>query len=217
LPLLSWLPKQRWIAYIILAFFMVPAVAAGFLKIGGADNTLVPALLPLLLAAALGCRTIFAHQTHSSYAKMLHVAGLALIVTVACIQTPRAVQDLISLRSLSQTRADRVTAYTNKNPGKAYFPFHTVAQLLGEKKLYHNENALIEMHYGRIMIDRSHLLEHLPADLQEFIIVPGNLVTEKPFIIRYLPQYSTVAPGKDDPTWTHYLPASAKVSSKPPQ
>ncbi len=127
-------------------------------------------------------------------------AALALVVTV---QILRAVPDIALIPTRFVELRDRhysqqAYAFARQNPGTTYFPWHMLASLMAEGKLYHTEGGLAQWEDADFPVSEERLRSHLPLNMRylAFIGPFGARSSER------LPEFSCRVEMPELPGWT---------------
>ena len=107
--------------------------------------------------------------------------------------------------SLLESRDDNVVpSEPNQKSHSRIFPWHPLACLLAEGKLYHFYYAMVDRDISGRRMSREYIDEHMPANLR-YIIHNQMWVADRdplPWLSRYLPEFDQPAQLPEFPGWT---------------
>jgi hypothetical protein len=167
----------------------VPIGAVSANKLGAHENSF-HAVYFLIAAAA----TLLVDGGRARAGRLLAYAVCALAIVAASrsghldLRTPRP--------RLWQNDAELAYDFAVRHPGEAYFPWHPLASLLAEGRLYHFDYALIDRFLGGYEPTVAHVRGYVPPGMR-WIAARGRVWT-----LRYFPEYSQETTLPELPGWT---------------
>lgn len=174
-PEQGWFVRNEWSMLAIVAIFMVPLSMLATKKIGGMYNSLhflhyMNLFTGVLITRLLSRRAAAASSTrYTQYAVVAVLAGL--ITLNSHLLEPLNARGRKHESVLYDNALERAYLYSRKNPGRVYFPWHPLAALLGEGRLYHFDYGIFDRKLAGDPPSREHLWANLPEEMR-FIATP---------------------------------------------
>jgi len=146
---------------LIASLALLPISLLGFSKVGGATNTLVYSLQPILLALSMGALGLLAVARRAG-ARWDFVArsvvGAWLLVLIV------AVRPLVGILHypLEATRAPVEIAYEESKAGNVWFPEFPLSGLLATGRMYHFSNGIFDRFLARRPTPWQQLVRGIP-------------------------------------------------------
>ena len=180
---------QAWLPPLLAAIALIPGGAVGANKLGGDQNSfhsvyfLIAAVAALLVELGTSVRSV----------RMLGYLFCAAAILAAWRS------DRIALRAprppLWQNDAQLAYDFAVRHPGEAYFPWHPLASLLAEGRLYHFDYAMIDRVLGGYPPTPTHIRAYVPSRMR-WIAAKGHVYT-----FSYFPEYSEEVKLPELPGW----------------
>ena len=95
------------------------------------------------------------------------------------------------------------TVFAKKHPGEVYFPWHPLAGLMAEGRLYHFSYGLSDRELAGYPVSQEHFQRYIPAQTQ-YVALPEHAKRDAEYVFRYLPDFSRKVTADDLPGWTLY-------------
>jgi hypothetical protein len=165
----AWLSGSLWLPAALVAVALIPTALMGFVKEGGAANSLAPpyymlfsaAILLLAEADALLARVRFSalHPWRSAW--------LAVLLPICSVWWLATMQELrYGIPSPARNLSQRAYDFLRANPSShVYFPAYPLAHLLAQDELCHFSHALADrVQLAKVPISQEQLAEFTPDD-----------------------------------------------------
>jgi hypothetical protein len=189
----SWVRRNPWLLFVLMAFATMPTSFLGRIKIGGDFNSLGP--MPYFLTLGLMALVLDWYESNSRRGLRAFNAGLTLIV-LALVLFPASKSseqnfDMFRwMRLPSDNHQELAYRYSLRHPGTAYFPYSPLATLLSEGKLYHHIFGLMDREWAHRRLTDVHFRQHIPANLRYICVPAHNNPFEYSQVLGRLPEYN---------------------------
>lgn len=200
----EWLSTNPAGVFIIITILNIPLALLGRVKIGGFPNTLSVAEFPALLAALLVTKECLNVRDSASTAIKTILLTICSVCSLA--QAPALFTYQDAKHIWTNGNSETVFHYLKQNPGRAWFPWHPLAAMLAERKLYHYIYGIVDMRLAGNEISIQHLRAHIPKDPEMIAFAPDELQ----FGIELLPEFSERGVDPELPGWTVYRKKNPK-------
>lgn len=151
---------RAWLAPLLAALFLLPTGALGANKLGGEASSFHSLYY---LIAALAALFVEAGQRVPAARALGWV--FCMLAIIAAWQSGRCAPSA-SQPPLFQNPNELAYQFALRHPGEAYYPWHPLASLLAEGKLYHFEYGLIDRYMGGSEASQDHFRANLPPRLR---------------------------------------------------
>jgi hypothetical protein len=204
----QWVRENPWTLPFLVALCMVPTSLVGRTVLGGAINSYHTLYY---LIAAVGLSLV--QSTIKGMAEPgRRIPGLLLFVSLAAVacQPPASFKYLRQLPRIWDNPQQRAYEFVRAHPGQAYFPWHPMAGLLAEGRLYHFQYGVIDRMVAGFAPSREHFRAHIPANLRFVVYRKQDLRRahhkwDKKLRRTYLPEYSKEIQLGELPGWVAYV------------
>lgn len=197
--------KERgWSMLLMVSLFLTPAGLAGRVKFGGADNNYSVTtyfLLAALFMVLMESNSNSAAQNSPVLHRAPKLFALTLVIVLAVMQLPSVYHVASALRALPDAANQKAYEFALKHPGELYFPWHPLASLMTEGKLYHFDYGLIDLKVsGYPMSD-----DHFRANIGSSIKGVAFYQPQSKDTLKFLPEFTREAAIDELPGWVVYL------------
>lgn len=186
---LRYLLSRPWVIFGMAGLFLWPVSMLGYVKIGGANNTLLFSTYFFDCAvAALLFETLQNAPLNPGGMRAVRVVVavfLALLSVRAAITAAKSV--LRPKRFAASGNADAY-AVSLRHPGMVYFPWHPLSVYLAEGRLYHFELGICDRIAAGIEIDPENFAAHVPRKMR-YVAYKGTVPA---CALRFLPDFTKV-------------------------
>ncbi len=194
--------RKRWIeapgALLFLAFlFLLPLSMLARAKVGGFLNSFHA--LAFLLAATAVTWSAWAESSATTRRRVPLLSALLGLVVLPWGLLPKYTD---AFSHVGHNPHARAASFASLHPGEAYFPWHPLAHLEGEGKLYHFDYAVRDRELAGFAMSDEHIRAHLPGDLR-WILVDGH--AGPPSILQRLPAFSVETTLEEMPGWRVFV------------
>lgn len=160
----EWFRSRNWTLIVLVALFMVPTSLLGRVKWGGWLNA-YHTLYYLICAASLVLIDVSRPEVGKKYHRCFSWALAVGAVVFIALNLP-SLEHLPMVARPELNPQEQAYEFTQKHPGKAYFPWNTLSTLMAEGKLYHQEPGIDHREAAGPKITEKLFLEHVPADMK---------------------------------------------------
>jgi len=187
---------ESWLLLVIVALFFIPSSVLGWVKVGGAANSMAYSLYFFALAAAvLFLRVLGDAKNAAGYWAKVGLLVLGALLVVSQWATLEALPSRFA--ALDENPARKAWAFAKEHPGSGYFPFHPLINLMAEGRADHSTSGLMIQDLTGERVGAEHLRAHLPPGMR-VIAFPGA----RDYSEAYFPEYTHRAPFAEIPGWT---------------
>lgn len=195
-------PQPRWIAFLVVAIFMLPTAALGRLKVGGSINHEAFFVCFLIVALMLWLielpPTVWSPNAYRF---------LTLALGLLCLMNLPQVRGYHGWRKTWDNQNEIAFRYLRNHPGQIYFPWNPLSSWLAEHRLYHFDYGVFDRNLGHAAVTPLHLEAHLPSNRP----VIASYYAHHDYILKtYFPGYKELAPVDGLPEWRIYGPEPAR-------
>lgn len=177
----QWLRVNPWTLLPMTAVALLPASLLGYLKVGGFLDNFALTHFFLMAAATVYLIELYqrapASQAQGALVRTIVLATLALFLfwrwPVDFLKRHKAEQMFLSLVRVRSNQQEAVYDYAKREPGRAYFPWNTLATLMAEGKYYHFEWGVVDRLEANLPPSRAQSVAHLPEKLELVAFGPG--------------------------------------------
>lgn len=167
----AWLSRSLWLPSALAAIALIPTALMGFVKEGGALNSLAPPYFMLVAAAILLLAEADALLARARVAALRswRSAWLAVLLPVCSVWWLATMQELrYGIPSPARNLSQRAYDFLRADPSAhVYFPAYPLAHLLAQNRLYHFSHALADrVQLARVPISREQIAESMPAETE---------------------------------------------------
>ncbi|WP_019499847.1 hypothetical protein [Pseudanabaena sp. PCC 6802] len=173
--LLSWLIYNRWAMFLIVALFAIPSALLARTRIGGNFNNLSFTVYFIAIAAILA---IVKAASMPELQRSVQTVVLCLSVCLLLIHVPLTVNTFNTLPNqkaiLATNPQEYFYRYAKANPGKAFFPWVPLANVMGEGKLYHFDYGVTDRILSGGEVSEQAFRAGIPKDMK-FLVYPAAI------------------------------------------
>jgi hypothetical protein len=182
LEIRAWLADRGWPLLLLAGVVMIPTSLLGEVKVGGGINS----NHCLYYFAACASLMIFgwAARIEPVTRKTALLAYYFLLALVLGISAKEIV-DLQWYTMLSKNPQQEAYRFAQRHPGEAYFPWHPLATLMAEGKLYHFEYGVFDRYLADL--PPAHLRKFIPRTARYLIFQRRNQSRD---MAKHLPEFS---------------------------
>ena len=195
----GWLRENPWALLVAAAVFLFPTGALSDAILGGGHNSYHSAYY--LVAASALILVQFATTGASGSVRKNAARLLFLFAAWALVCQPTAFVPTQALFARTEDPEQQAYAFTRKHPGEAYFPWHPLAALMAEGRLYHSEPGVVDRIEARYEPTDSHFRAHLPPDIRYMIFRER---AESQRILNFLPEFQSTVQLRALSGWVVY-------------
>ena len=204
-PLLA---RNPWLLFVLMAMATVPASLANRLTFGGYLNSYA---LPsyLLMMGVVG----LLREWHEANRRLglgpfnaSLTLGLLLLVLSPLTCSEESFRVFSTLHRPTANVQEVAYRFSRQHPGRAYFPWNPLSNLLGERKLYDFDYALLDRELAGWPVGGRHVLRNLPETLH-FVCYPPYMKAFGPQFeqaMKHLPEFGRRVEIRELPGWTCY-------------
>lgn len=210
--------RRPWAINLLTALFLVSTSLLGRVKVGGVENTLSPSLYFGAIAALLLIQDWYLGLECQSQ-NLIKLGTTAMLVMVAVIQVKSLPGLSLAIANLPNNPQAIAYQYAKAHSGQIYFPFHPLAHLLAEGKLYHFHYGIYDRELAGYAPTAAHFAAHIPNDLQLVAFpprFPSRDLTKSP-PLRYLPEFRRSVEIAELPGWTVFAKNKPKIHPSAPE
>jgi hypothetical protein len=182
--------RGAWVAPALAAVFLMPTGALGANKLGGEPSSF-HSLYYLIAAIA----ALFAEAGRRAPAARALGWGFCVLAIAAAWQSGRCTPSAAQPPAW-QNPNQLAYELALRHPGEVYYPWHPLASLLAEGRLYHFEYGLIDRYIGGHEATPDHFRANLPPRLR-WVASPVRGWS----LTHYLGDFSQDTPMPDLPGW----------------
>jgi len=181
-----------WTILLTVCLFMIPTSVLGRAKVGGASNTLGPAVYFLALSiAVLFLGNISDFSMPKTVAGRRYIKFLFLLSTIIFIYMSLHGAKTKFTRGIVRVPnniEDIAYEYVKNHPDEAYFPNNPLSSLFAEGRLYHFTFGLVDRYIAGFTCNQEEFEAHIPKKVK---LVAFPEFSKDEYIIRnYLPEFS---------------------------
>lgn len=164
--------NRRWTIFVIVGLMMAPLSVLAGMKGGGGDNSFSFSTYFLLAGSGLLLKQIVA-APQDPYFEVAQkaikglIVGLTLILVYLSYHALSYHPTIVNLKDMWKNPSQIAYEYAEKHPGEVYFPWHPLASLLAEDKLYHLELGVGDRGTAGFETSESHYYSHIPQRLKQ--------------------------------------------------
>ncbi len=174
--------ENPWTLIVLAALFTFPTCVLTKVKVGGTANAFAPASYLFLLA------NVWILSRSWSFQRPIPIGdcGKMTVTVLALLLALVVSQDFASrLRySFQPSRTEIAYDFIVSQPHTAYFPWHPLAHLMVEDRLYHFDYGLYDRYLAGHSVDPSHLLAGIPQNATLLCFPPQNDTPEHDRVLR---------------------------------
>lgn len=194
----AWLRANPWALPVLAGLALVPTSLLGAAKIGGDSNSFHHVYYLLLAAALIQAQVLV--QARAAPVRKLAALGL---LSSAAVYGVLGAETAVVTRPRLDVLSQQAFVYLKAHPETAYFPWHPLAGLYAEHRLYHFQYGMIDRNYAGYGMSPQHFRAYLPRKLVYVVFPPGMAREECPQP-RYLSEYSRLVDLPELPGWNVY-------------
>ena len=192
----TWIQDNPWLLFFIASLCFIPTSLLGEIKIGGDENGFYTVYFLTITAILILLRLASKVSTESEQGLFQRAGqtGLLAIVIMFTIHNVNLPIPYIyqAIPNFSHNVHQVVYEYSQKNPGKVYFPWHPFSVLMAENKLYHIDSGPLDRYLSGFPISKEDFLAYLPENFT-MIAVPTwakERGEQGQFYLHYLPEFN---------------------------
>lgn len=193
-----------WSLLLMIAILMAPGALAARWKEGGDTNQASLINFFLLVATAI-ILIEAAFDTSSRYASIIAKVAksliIVLLISLTCLELPLPRYLYQRWKFLPSNPEQMAYEYALKYPDQIYFPGHSLASLMADKKLYHCWHGFDARRYVQPKISDEQFRAHIPANIRMVAYYP----TDTREFMEYLPEFSKQIRLDELPGWIVYV------------
>lgn len=185
---------EPWVVFSVTGVLLWPTTVLGFVKIGGANNTLMYATYFLFASVLLLAVQSWANREATG-------VRIAVIVSVCLLSVPLlidAAKDCASPGRLLHSSSVDAYEFSVQHPGFVYFPFHPLSVYMAEHRLYHFEFGVSDRAMAGIPIRPDHFQAYIPPHLQYVAFRERR----PDAVLALMPEYNRPVSLPELPGWT---------------
>ncbi|MDX1977120.1 MAG: hypothetical protein SFT94_05545 [Pseudanabaenaceae cyanobacterium bins.68] len=209
------LGDRPWAINLLAAIFLLSTSLLGRAKVGGVENTLSPSLYMGAIAALLLVQDLYLGLEQQKRQHLFQLFMSGILVAVAVIHFPTLPEFRAAIANLNSNPQAIAYRYAKSHAGQVYFPFHPLAHLWAEGKLYHFHYGLYDRRLGGYALQPSHFFAHVPAQLQLVAFpprFPSRDLTKSP-PMQYLTEFRQQVQIAELPGWTVFIKTAPEPST----
>ena len=202
------LARNPWLLFVLMALATIPASLANRLSFGGyLNNYALPFYLLMMGLVAL------LREWHEANRRLGLVSlnasltlGLLLLALSPLTCSEESFRVFSTLHRPTANVQEVAYRFSKRHPGRAYFPWNPLSNLLGEGKLYDFDYALLERESAGCPVGGRHVLRNLPETLR-FVCYPPYMKSFGPQFeqaLKHLPEFGRPVEVRELPGWTCY-------------
>jgi hypothetical protein len=149
-----------WMGAALCGLLLWPTSVLGYVKIGGAGNTLLYTCYFLAIAAALAFVELLSSVPDALWTRV-GTAAFVLGIAMALPTAIAATKDVLHPARLTGA-TEEVFRYSKAHPGQVYFPWHPLAVYFAEHKLYHFELGIADRVAAGVPFDSDLFRRNIP-------------------------------------------------------
>ncbi|MGF1937269.1 MAG: hypothetical protein RM347_023280 [Nostoc sp. ChiQUE02] len=192
----TWIQENPWLLFFIVSLFFIPTSLLGRVKVGGDANGMYTVYF-LTITANLVLLKQASNLLKESGQEILQRIGKTWLLTIVIMFTIYNINLPISrifktLPNFFRNVHQVVYEYSQKNPGKVYFPWHPLSVLMAENKLYHIDSGPLDRYLAGYPISKDDFMAYIPENLT-MIAIPAWADTRGEygkFYLHYLPDFT---------------------------
>ncbi len=192
---------RPWTAPVVVAIALVPTGVLGAVKMGGDQNSFYSLYFAAAAAASMLAWNGGAASSPAWRRAFRVACYLYCTVNVALAGRAGRYDAWRGGGSPFANANQQAYDYLRRHPGEAYFPWHPLAGLLAEGRLYHFDFAAFDRWLAGFPPTREHVLAYVPAGMR------GIASTRRPWLLTYFPEYTRESTLPDLPGWRVFVPA----------
>jgi hypothetical protein len=185
--------SNGWPLFLVAALAELPLSLMGYVKVGGDANSLSFCLYFLALGGILLFERV---MDASRSAEGRPVASWSSLLVIGLNLSLAFVdKQMIGLALNTKDPAWRenraAELYIRKHPGEVYFPWHPLAHLAAEGKLYHFEYGVFDRGLAGFPVREDHFFRHIPPRTR-LVCYPGTITVAGKLTLGYLKDFREV-------------------------
>ena len=187
----EWINNNRWIMLAIVGILMIPASAAGNVKVGGDINAFSFTLYFFAASASLGlvklANSLLPSQIKSFSRATKLIVTISIVIFIFSEFPPPFPTIYRQLQNLNNNSSQIAYEYAKKYPGQAFFPMQPLSTLMAEGKLYHFAHGLFDRQHADVLVTDEHFKAYIPANIK-LVAYPGSGKKDEatePFITKF--------------------------------
>lgn len=192
----TWMQKNPWLLFLIVSLFFIPTSILGRVKVGGDANGMYTVYF-LTLTANLILLTQASNLSTEAGEEILQRIGKTWLLAIVMMFTIYNINLPVSriyqtLPNFFNNVHQVVYEYSQKNPGKVYFPWHPLSVLMAENKLYHIDSGPFDRYLAGFPISKDDFMAYIPQNFT-MIAIPAWADTRGElgkFYLHYLPDFT---------------------------
>ncbi|MDX2149326.1 MAG: hypothetical protein SFV54_01225 [Bryobacteraceae bacterium] len=187
--------KEPWVLCFVTGLMLWPTSVLGFVKVGGAANTLVYSTYFLHLATVL---LVVSELSMSGWRPLVQVPSFIALLLLSVPTATNLGKVVLAPRTTFVSTNASAYEYSKRHPGVIYFPWHPLSVYLAERKLYAFELGVADRQAAGVALTRDDLRRHLPAAMR-FVAYTGTVPESA---LSLLPECATRLEYTELPGWT---------------